>query len=257
MKVYSAESPKGTIVIVHGAFEHSGRYDGVVKRFIQEGYHVITGDLPGQGETEGKRGHIESFKQYINTIEKWVYRAEEFELPIYLLGHSMGGLAVSRALQEMSLPIKGVILSSPCIGIVDEPPKGVQAFAKVCNVIAPSLLVSGNLNPLHVTRNEEVRERDRKDTLIIQKVSVRWFTELQNAMVEVQHKIQQFPDIPTLVMQAGDDKLVRKEVVKQWYEKLPVTNKTFIEWEGLYHEIFFEPEGEEVFQKALSFLRQH
>lgn len=257
MQVYSAEEPKGTIVIVHGAFEHSGRYDGVVKRFTQEGYHVITGDLPGQGKTEGKRGHIDSFTQYLDTIEKWVHKAEEFELPIYLLGHSMGGLAVSRTLQEKSLPIQAVILSSPCIGIVEEPSKGVQAFAKICNVIVPSLLVSGNLNPLHVTRNEEVRDRDRQDTLILQKVSVRWFRELQAAMSEVQINIQQYPDIPTLVMQAGDDKLVRKEVVQQWFTQLPVKDKMFKEWEGLYHEIFFEPEGEEVFQRALSFIRQH
>ncbi|MEQ6389777.1 alpha/beta hydrolase [Bacillaceae bacterium S4-13-58] len=255
MKVYSAEYAKGTVVIVHGAFEHSGRYDAVAKRFTQEGYHVVTGDLPGQGKTDGERGHIDSFTQYLDTIEKWVHKAEEFKLPIYALGHSMGGLAVSRTLQEKSLPITAVILSSPCIGIVDEPSKGVQAFSKICNVIAPTLLVSGNLNPLHVTRNEEVRERDLNDSLIVQKISVRWFSELQNAMLQVQEKVQQYPNIPTLVMQAGDDKLVRKEVVHQWYKQLPVTNKKYKEWEGLYHEILFEPEGEEVFQMALSFIK--
>ncbi len=254
MKVYSAEEAKGSVVIVHGAFEHSGRYDAVANRFTQEGYHVVTGDLPGQGNTEGKKGHIDSFTQYLDTIEKWVNKAKEFGLPIYLLGHSMGGLAVSRTLQEKSLPIQAVILSSPCIGLVDEPSKGVQAFAKVCNVIAPSLLVSGNLNPLHVTRNEEVRAKDRNDSLILQKISVRWFRELQNAMMKVQNKVQQYPDIPTIVMQAGDDKLVRKDVVHQWYEQLPVSNKMYKEWEGLYHEILFEPEGEEVFQMALSFI---
>lgn len=73
MKIREAKNAKAVIVIVHGAFEHSGRYDWVVEQLISHDYHVVYGDLPGQGENiPTKRGHIRSFQQYLDTVKTWV-----------------------------------------------------------------------------------------------------------------------------------------------------------------------------------------
>jgi lysophospholipase len=252
---WEAENAKGTIVIVHGAAEHHGRYKWLIEMWRLSGYHVIMGDLPGQGTTtRRKRGHIESFDEYINEVSDWVEAAKTFHLPIFLFGHSMGGLVVVRTLQEKRMPVKGVILSSPCLGLVTYPPKGIDLLSKVLNYVFPSMLFNSGLSVEMATRNEEVREMDKNDSLYVTKVSVRWYRELIHAMRLAYRNIEKFPDVPVLLMQGGDDKIVDKVVVKEWFDQLPISEKVYKEWNKLYHEIFNEPERDQVFLYAKSFL---
>ena len=64
-------------VLVHGAGEHCGRYAHVVEKLTSHGIAVVTGDLPGHGRTEGLRGHVDSFEEYLDAVEGWVRQAEE------------------------------------------------------------------------------------------------------------------------------------------------------------------------------------
>jgi len=252
---WEADCAKGVVVIVHGAAEHHGRYRWLMEMFRLSGFHVVMGDLPGQGTTtRRKRGHIQSFDEYINEVADWVAAAKEFQLPIFLLGHSMGGLVVIRTLQEKRLPVDGVILSSPCLGLVTYPSKGLDLLSKVLNYVAPSMLFDSRLSVEVATRNEEVREMDKNDSLYVTKVSVRWYRELVKAMQLAYRNISKFPDIPLLLMQGGDDKIVDKAVVKEWFDQLPISEKVYKEWNKLYHEIFNEPERDHVFLYAKTFL---
>ncbi len=91
MHKWEAVNPKGVIVMVHGAAEHHGRYRWLIEMWRSVGMHVIMGDLPGQGLTTRRRGHILSFDEYVYEVEEWVREAQKYDLPIFLLGHSMGG----------------------------------------------------------------------------------------------------------------------------------------------------------------------
>jgi lysophospholipase len=253
---WEANEGKGTVVIVHGAAEHHGRYQWLIERLVKSGYHVVAGDLPGQGRTtRRKRGHIQSFDEYINEVADWIEEAQSFHKPIFLLGHSMGGLVVIRTLQEKKrLPVRGVILSSPCLGLVSYPSKGLDMLSRLLNYIAPSLLFDSGLSVTLATRNKEVHEADQQDELYVTKVSVRWYRELVKAMELAFRRIAKIPDIPLLLMQGGDDKIVDKTKVKEWFDRLSISEKMYKEWNQLYHEIFNEPEREDVFLYAKSFL---
>jgi lysophospholipase len=85
-------------------------------------------------------------------------------------------------------------------------------------------------------------------------VSVRWYRELVKAIQIAHEKIADLPDLPLLVMQAGDDKIVDKTAVKAWFDQLSLSEKVYKEWPKLYHEIFNEPEREQVFLYAQTFL---
>ena len=87
-----AERPVATIVVIHGACEHHGRYKWLSEMWRSSGFNVVMGDLPGQGTSTRERGHIRSFQEYIDEVDKWVARAKAFELHVFMLGHSMGGL---------------------------------------------------------------------------------------------------------------------------------------------------------------------
>ncbi|WP_312469891.1 alpha/beta hydrolase [Neobacillus sp.] len=246
---------KAVIVMVHGAMEHHLRYGWLIEMWRLSGFHVIMADLPGQGmTTRARRGHIDSFDEYIFEVKDWIQAAYRYELPVFLLGHSMGGLIAIRLLQEERLNVAGVILSSPCLGLVHSPSKFLDVLSYGLNVIFPSLRMNSGLTVQMATRNEDVREADSNDTLYVTKVSIRWYRELATAIKQSFLNIDKTQDIPMLVMQGGDDKIVNKITVKEWFNNVPLSEKRFKEWPKCYHEIFNEPEREEVFEYAKDFV---
>jgi lysophospholipase len=247
---WEASNPKGVIVIVHGAAEHHGRYKWLIEMWRCEGFHVLMGDLPGHGKTpKGKQGHIVHFDEYIEVVQTWYNEAICYNLPIILLGHSMGGLTIIRSLQEKRFQVNGIILSSPWLGISEKtaPSPILDASSKIINLVYPSLRLNTGLTPDMATRNKEVIEFSNADSLYVKKVSVRWFREMIKGHDQAFKDIKKLPDVPLLFMQGGEDRVVNKLKGKDWFDLLPLTNKTYKEWPNLYHEIFNEPEREVVF----------
>jgi len=257
MWTWKAETGKAVIVMIHGAAEHHGRYKWLIEMWRLSGFHVVMGDLPGQGTTSRSRGHIDSFDEYIEVVEEWIREAKTYNLPIFLLGHSMGGLVAIRALQEKCLDVNAVILSSPCLGLVHKPNRAVDMLSKGLNVVLPKIRFDSKLNVKIATRNKEVQEMDENDSLYVTKVSVRWYRELMKAIEQAFEQIHKFPHLPLLLMQGGDDKIVDKDTVMKWFNQLELPEKSFKLWEGFYHEIFNEPERELVFDMAKRFVEAH
>lgn len=246
---------KAVIVMVHGALEHHRRYGWLIERWRSEGFQIIMGDLPGHGITKKSlRGHIDSFDEYIEEVRDWVRTAYQFDLPIFLFGHSMGGLIAIRLLEEERLNLAGVILSSPCLDLVNRPAKFLNFLSYGLNMITPGLRLKSGITVKMATSNRDVQEADMNDQLYIEKVSIRWYRELDKAMKLAFDNIGKIQDVPMLVMQAGDDKIVNKLAVNEWFNSIPLSEKRYKEWPKFYHEIFNEPDREEVFEYAKDFV---
>ncbi|WP_071460452.1 alpha/beta hydrolase [Bacillus massilinigeriensis] len=246
---------RAVVVMIHGALEHHGRYGWLIEMWRKAGFHVIMGDLPGQGmTTRADRGHIEDFEEYLEEVKEWLDAAYQFDLPVFLVGHSMGGLIAIRLLQKYRTDIAGVILSSPCLGLVNYPSKPLNLLSVVMNTVVPSFRMAPGLSVEMATRNKDVLEADMHDSLYITKVSVRWYRELLEAMEKAFEEIGKIQDIPMLLMQGGEDKIVDKRAVKEWFNHTPLSEKRYKEWPKCYHEVFNEPEREEVFEYAKDFV---
>ena len=89
---------------------------------------------------------------------------------------------------------------------------------------------------------------------ILQRFPSDGIENLAAAMKLAFEKIDEIQDVPMLVMQGGDDKIVNKNTVKEWFNDVPLSEKRFKEWPKCYHEIFNEPEREEVFEYAKDFV---
>lgn len=251
----AAGDAKAVIVIVHGFVEHQGRYTWLINQWRSEGYHVIMGDLPGHGlTTRARRGHINSFEEYIQAVKEWMKSAYDYSLPIFLLGHSLGGLISIRLLQESELNIAGAILTSPCLGLLQYPPKAVHAASALLNIAYPTFKTSTKISVDMLTRNEEIRDQNNSATLFMPKISVRYYRELLGGVKDAFDNIPDLEDVPIMVMQAGEDRLVNKTNVREWFNYIPCSEKYYKEWPGLYHELFFEPEREDVFFYAKGFV---
>ncbi|MFD2639681.1 alpha/beta hydrolase [Piscibacillus salipiscarius] len=257
MIVKHADQPKGVIVAVHGAFEHAGRYEWLFDRFNHFGFHVVAGDLPGQGTTKGKRGHIRSFTEYIVTVLSWIDEAKKYDFPVFLFGHSMGGLTAIRTVQQHQTDVNGIILSSPALGMKNGLARPVYFASKLLNVATPSIRFKTGVRSDMATRNEGYKAHDVSDPLFLRKVSVRWYHEFERAIALAFKKIHKYPDIPTILLQGGDDHLVDVEAVKEWFNSIDVSDKSIKIYEELYHEILNEPERELVLKDVISFIDQH
>ncbi|WP_147805169.1 alpha/beta hydrolase [Alkalicoccus halolimnae] len=252
----AAGKPKATVVIVHGAGEYHARYEWVIEEMRHMNFHVFMGDLPGQGTTEGARGHVDSFKEYVHKVREWLNEAGEEKLPLILFGHSMGGLISVTTLQHLhaeELPDM-VVLSSPCFGLVNVQPWIKRSSARVLNRVAPRTMFPNGLEPGTGTRDPFMRTRDAEDPLLVKRVSARWYNELTTHMYRAHKQIKRTPNIPFYVMQGGEDKIVDKYAVKAWFNALDVDEKAYKEWPGLYHEVLNEPEREQVLAHMAGFI---
>lgn len=249
-------APNGTVVIVHGAGEHYLRYQWVIDELNASGYHVVTGDLPGQGQNEGKSGHIHSFDEYIERITSWLIAAHAYDLPVVLLGHSMGGLASIRtvvSVEKRLLPDM-MILSSPCLGLVNKTSRRKNLLANMINPFKPDLYVKSTVRDGTGTRNEEVKTHYATDPLRTRNITVRWYLELLKAMDQAFDEVNRFPELPLLISQGGDDLIVDKEAVYRWFNSLNIRDKSYKEWHGLYHEVLNEPERSDVFLHMMGYI---
>ncbi|MGE5701702.1 MAG: lysophospholipase [Clostridia bacterium] len=246
---WMVDEPLATVILVHGTGEHHGRYEHVARFLNNRGFQVASGDLPGWGRTPGRKGHIEQFDDYIEAVAGWVAEEQQTKqsdnYPVFLLGHSLGGLIAARYVETYAGQhgLAGLVLSSPCLQLRLAISPWKRKLADVLNELMPTLRLGNGIAPFQVSRDPRVREAYVKDPYNYAKVSVRWFHELQTAM-EASFQEEKRVDLPVLTVQAGADSLVNPDAVEQFVYALPVADKQFVKYEGLYHEVLNEPEKE-------------
>lgn len=240
---YSADSERARLVIAHGLGEHSGRYANVVGRLVPMGISVWIPDLRGHGQSEGQRGHVLNFVQYLTDLHSMVELAcqgRNDRGKVFLLGHSMGGLITLYYMQRFAEMIDGVLVSSPALGMVVEVPAGKRILGTIMSSIWPGLTMSNELDAAKISHDENVVNAYINDPLVHDRVSARFFTELMAAMEAVNQQVSSIRN-PILMQVAGDDHLVNARAAEQFFERLEAPDKTLRVYEGLYHEIYNEP----------------
>jgi alpha-beta hydrolase superfamily lysophospholipase len=240
---YSADAQRARMVIAHGLGEHSGRYLNVVERLLAMGISVWIPDHRGHGRSEGKRGHVLSFHQYLTDLRSMIELAGEGragDCKIFLLGHSMGGLIALYYAQRFPETIDGVLVSSPALGMAIEVPAAKRILGSITSSIWPGFTMGNELDAAKISHDQNVVRAYVDDPLVHDRVSARFFTELMAAMETVRQQVLSFR-IPFLMQVAGDDHLVNALAARQFFENLQAPDKTFHVYEGLYHEIYNEP----------------
>lgn len=256
---WSAKESQGAVVLVHGTGEHHGRYAHVAAFLNQQGWDVYADDLPGWGRSPGIRGHIDSFDNYVQKVREWTVAALEDSAgkrPVFLLGHSLGGLIATRFVQseKAAQELAGLILTSPCLRLKLEVPAWKAQAAKLLDRFWPTLALANGITPDMVSRDEAVQAAYKDDPLNYPKVSVRWFQELHKAMQAAWEERTRLR-VPVLVLQAGDDSLVDADAVERFTAGIP-GNKTFRRFPGLRHEVLNEPERADVLRQMNGWMKE-
>ncbi len=239
---HPAESERARMVIAHGLGEHSGRYGNVIEHMLAKGISVWLPDLRGHGQSEGKRGHVLNFFQYLSDLRVMVDLAGKHRpagLKLFLLGHSMGGLIAIYFAQRFPELIDGVIASSPALGMVIEIPSSKRVLGSLMSVIWPGLTMGNGLDAGKISHDPKVVSAYETDPRVHDRVSARLFTELLAAM-ETVHAQASGLTLPILLQVAGDDHLVSARSSLKFFKVLDLDDKTLHVYDGLYHEIYNE-----------------
>ncbi len=249
------QDAKGVVVIVHNILEHTGRYAYVITMLRRNGYHVIMGDLPGQGQTSRiNKGHLKSFNVYHESVLEWIRIANEYKIPTFVMGVGLGGLILLNLLEKTVVPIEGILLLSPMLELQKNNKTRKNMFISNIGKGSKDARFKLGINYNDLTRNNEVIEEAKQDGLILKKVTYKWYNIIIETMKETLQHIQDIKPLPTLLMYGTEDKLLDLHSIIEVKHQLPTTEFYFKAWKGLYHEIHNEPERDQVMRYVLTFL---
>jgi alpha-beta hydrolase superfamily lysophospholipase len=251
------EDPRAILLVVHGLAEHSGRYLHVLDHFANAGFDCWAHDYRGHGQSPGLRVHVREFDEFLTDLEaaRRLVGEGQSELPLFLVGHSQGGLIVLREALTNPQGLQGIVVSSPFLGMHPDaaPPAALHMVANIVSTFAPKLMFSKVAEPSALSRDPKVPEAYIADPLVSTTVSARWFTSVLRAHADTLARASSL-SLPALVMQSGDDRLTDPAATRSWVSHAPADLVEYVEWEGLYHEMFNEPEKEEVFARVEQWL---
>ncbi len=242
---WSVSKPEGILVISHGLGEHSGRYKNIIEKLEGQKISLYMLDHRGHGKSGGKRGHVNSFMEYIYDLKLYInlIKEDHEELPLILLGHSMGGLIALKYALTYPEDITGLILSSSLLMLSIEVPGWKTALGNALSKYIPGMSIPTGLNPMDLSHDEDAVDAYENDPLVFGKVSARWYTETTAARIECLNRLQELK-MPLLIFHGKEDKLVDYRGSIEIEKKAKSDIKELHIFEGLYHEPMNESEAE-------------
>lgn len=256
--IYAAEwavpDARAVIGLIHGVGEHCRRYDHFAAWLNEQGIAVVGYDRQGFGRSEGKRGHSANLKELLDEISRLTVACERRypDTPVFLYGHSMGGMLLLRYLVRRHPHISGAVISAPHIRLNFQPSALLVGIGKVMRKIAPTFTQENSLDLDQLSRNLEVRPAYEADPNVHGKLSGQLGIDMLESAAELDEWRGNLP-VPTLLMHGSADGLTSHAASRDFAERNP-DGVTFKSWEGLYHELHNEPEREEVFGFVLRWL---
>ncbi len=256
-RAWLPETPSRAVLVVHGFAEHSGRYEALGAWLGERGCAVHAYDQRGHGRSEGPRGFVDRFSQFLDDLDGMhsLVTTEHPGLPRVVIGHSMGGLIVAAWLRERHPDVGAGVLSGPGLALGDAMPGWQLRLARMARRIAGGLSVPANLPLEGLCTDPEVIRRYQEDPLVFDKITLALAVEMFAAAersVDSGDEVR----VPVLVLHGGDDPICDPDGSRRFHAGLTDPASELRLYPGLRHEIFNEPQAERVYADALEWLEK-
>jgi len=248
---------RANVVLVHGFGDHSSRYEYVAQRLNAAGIAVYSYDQQGHGRSPGKRAYVARFETFLDDLDDFLERVRPrfAAAPWFFMGHSMGGMVLTRWNETRTSDARGLIFSSPFLGLNDDVPPVLIKLAGILSVLAPWLPV-GAVDNTGLSRDpEKVKEADNDPFTFHGKVAARTGAEFNRIIQLCQQGFSRITT-PSLVFHGTNDKVVPPSGSQRLYDGMGSTDKTLKYFEGGYHELWNDLCKAEVMGDILSWIEK-
>lgn len=247
-------APRAVVVIAHGVGEHSGRYGHVAARLTAAGFAAYALDHRGHGRSSGPRAVIDRMDYAVTDVDSLVTLAasDQASRPIYLLGHSMGGaIAVAYTLRHQER-LRGLLLSSAAASIATASP-AARVEAKALAAVTPTVGIM-EIDAGLLSRDPAVVRAYRDDPLVYHgKLPAGTVAEIAAAIEGFTAELPMLR-LPLLVMAGTGDRIVSPAGSRMVHDRAGSPDRTLRVYDGLYHELFNEPERRVVLGDVVAWL---
>jgi acylglycerol lipase len=251
-----AETPRAVVVLVHGLKSHGGLFEWAAERLAEHGFAVYALDLRGHGKSGGERLFIEKFEDYISDVDAVVQhaRAQHPALPIFVLGHSAGGVVSSVYALEHQNDLAGFVCESFAQEVPT--PAAVLSAVKALSRIAPRLGVFALKNE-HFSRDPAFVERMNDDPLIERRpYPSKTVAEIRRAEERLAGSFPRMT-LPVLILHGTRDRVTKPHGSQLFYDTTGSTDKTLKLYDGHFHDLLNDVGKEEVLGEVTAWIDAH
>ena len=240
-----ASESRAIVAIVPGFNSHSGYYGWVAEQFVASGLAVYALDLRGRGQSDGERFHVDKFADYVNDVARMVILAKsrESDLPVFLLGHSAGGVVSCMYTLEHQAELAGLICESFAFEV--PAPDFVLAVIKGLSHVAPHAHVL-KLKNEDFSRDLGIVDAMNNDPLIAHEVQP---TQTVAEMVRADERLKkELPliTLPVLILHGTLDKAAKPSGSQRFYALAGSVDKSLTLYEGRFHDLLNDLDKEVV-----------
>ena len=215
--------PKAVVFLVHGLGEHSGRYDRLAAFLNSAGYDLLSFDLRGHGQSQGKKRTTHPpIHPSMDDIDHFILQSNCRTNVKFIYGHSLGGNLVLNYILRKKPKLDGVIATGPLLRTTHRVNGFMLAIGQIMNHIWPTLTMPNNINPKSLSHNNDEVNTYSKDILVHNRVSVRLGIDMLKAGEWALDHADEFP-LPLLLMHGKADQVTSPLASQQFAEKMQKT----------------------------------
>lgn len=255
---FHSEHPRGLIFSFHGLYSDSNDSAHICKRFHQDGFAVLAFDQDGHGRSGGTKGRVRSLKNYLQDSIKYIRKAKKRypPVPIFIFGCSMGGAICSMLALTIPEIISGVILIAPALGIAATFEPFLQRIIRFLNICCGGLRLNG-IDWNIISRNlHNIEYHKESPNFYSGRMYVETLHSFLIALEDLQKDVNNIT-VPLVAVQGTDDKAIDAEIVKNFIRDCKSSDKSLWLYEGMYHDVYHEPEIDEIIERMLEWINSH
>ena len=251
------QAAQGIILIAHGLGGHSGQFMSTAEAWVSTGLAVYALDFRGHGRSDGPRGYIKRWTDYIQDLTQLVTRSHDHypDLSTILWGHSLGGLIALDYILHDSSFFSGLILTAPAVGNTVISPF-IFWLGRLLSTVWPRFTLDIGFDSRACSRDPEIVQHYNADPLHHSRGTARLSTEFQAAQARISTAVHQI-ETPTLILHGGGDRITSPKSSLQLYQSLTVSDRKLIQYPHGFHELHLDIHRDQVIRDMRHWIIEH